>query len=308
MRAIGIFLFGIGFLLVAGVGVTIGLRHMPEGGPMALFQDDTAPALATTVAPDMPVAARAVRAPRAPEPLDLPASFTEITREDLRPAAPASLDYTPQVREVTTYRMIDGLRLRRAAVYDGGTGPTARPVVILFHGASRDELSMIDMWDDTADAHGLILISLKSDGGTWDPNTDDTDLLARALDAAGADFPIDRNRMFLFGHSAGSIYAQLLANRADGPWIAVAGHAGTLPAHWILPRNDAPPIRHYLGSSDGIFAPHDARQSAENLAQMGHFSELILIPGHTHWFYEGGPAIAEDAWRWFADVMGEPAG
>lgn len=304
MRAIGIILFGFGLFLVLGVGATIGLRHMPEGGPMALFQTDPAPETTTTT----PGVTSIIPRVTPPQPVDLPASFSEQQRADLRPSAPSNLDYTPQTRDVSTYRMIEGLGLRRASVYDGGTGPDPRPVVILFHGASRDELSMIDMWDDTADAHGLILISLKSDGATWDPNSDDTGILARALDAAEADFPIDRNRMFLFGHSAGSIYAQLLANRANGPWLAVAGHAGTLPVHWQQPQENAPPIRHYLGSSDGIFAPFDARQSAENLAEMGHFSELILIPGHTHWFYEGGPAIAEDTWQWFAEIMAEPAG
>ncbi|WP_044007100.1 alpha/beta hydrolase [Jannaschia sp. CCS1] len=237
-----------------------------------------------------------------------PAGFIETERADLRPRAPTSLNYTPQVRDVITYRMVDGLSLRRASAYDGGQGPVPRPVVVLFHGASRDELSMIDMWDETARTHGLVLISLKSGGPSWDPNTDDTDVLARALDAAEADIPIDRSRMFLFGHSAGSIYAQLLANRADGPWLAVAGHGGTLPALWVQARDAAPPMRHYLGSSDGLFAPYDARQSSEVLAAAGHHSELVLIPGHTHWFYEGGPAIAEDAWLWFAEMMAEPAG
>lgn len=303
MRVIGSLIFGFGLVLVLGVGSTIALRQgLP--GPEAAIEDVTS---VRTVAASAPSASiiRQVAPPQMPE---WPSGFTEIQRPDLRPSVPGSFDYTPQVQDVRTYRFAEGFGLRRASVFDGGQGPIPRPVVVLFHGASRDELSMIDMWDDTARAHGLILLSLKSDGASWDPNTDDTDILARALDAAEEDYPIDRSRMFLFGHSSGSVYAQLLANRADGPWLAVASHGGTLPAHWVQPHDDAPPIRHYLGSVDGIFATHDARLSGQALAEAGHHADLVMIPSHTHWFYEGGPAFAEDAWRWFAEMIAEPAG
>ena len=36
------------------------------------------------------------------------------------------------------------------------------------------------------------------------------------------------------------------------------------------------------------------------MALAGHPVQLVLIPGHTHWFYEIGPQNAEDAWAWFA--------
>lgn len=299
MRIIAFIFFGVGLVTVLGVGANVALHYGVPAQTDAYTE--VASAGAPVAVPSQP--RPQVMPPQLP---DLPAGYIEISRPDLRPAAPADLEYTPEVSDVTTYRMIDGLSLRRASVYDGGQGPEPRPVVILFHGASRDELSMIDMWDETARTHGLILISLKSSGASWDPNTDDTGLIARALEEAEADFPIDRSRMFMFGHSAGAIYAQLLANRANGPWLAVAGHGGTLPVHWVQPQDAAVPMRHYLGSSDGLFAPFDARQSAEGLAEAGHHAELVLIPGHTHWFYEGGPAIAEDAWHWFADMMSEP--
>lgn len=287
MRFLAGMLFGLGLILVLSVGTSVALL---SGEPEVVTQG--APAIAT---------------PQIERP-NLPASASEVSRPDLRPSLPEVFDYTPQVGDVATYRMRDGLSLRRFSVFDGGQGAAPRPVVILFHGASRDELSMIDMWDETARAHGLILISLKSNGATWDPGTDDSALLARALATAEADFPIDRAQIFLFGHSAGSIYAQMLANRGDGPWLAVAGHAGTYPARWTATQPVAVPVRHYLGSSDALFEAEHARQSVQALAGAGHYAELVLIPGHTHWFYEGGPAIAEDAWGWFAGMMDDPAG
>lgn len=235
-------------------------------------------------------------APPAPYP---PAFYITRDRRDLRGAPFDGTDYTPTVRDVTTLRIRDGLRMRRVGLYDGGQGDVARPVIILFHGAGRDELSMIDMWDDVADAHGLLLVSLKSAGARWDFEADERPLIAAALAQAEAMIPVDRDRMFLFGHSNGSIYAQFMANRANGPWRAVATHAGTFPADGLRPRDNGPPVRHYLGSSDRIFPTHDARVAAETFAEMGHRSEFLVIPEHSHWFYNAGPAIAADAWAWF---------
>ncbi len=296
MQVIRLLIVGIGLVMILGAGGAYGLRHLQVDLPFAGLLPDAAGDEGAVDAAQ----------PRRP---DLPASYTALERNDLRPPLPVDVSYSPVVRDVTSYRMVEGLAtVRRASIYDGGTGTEPRPVVVLLHGANRDELSMIDMWDDTADAHGLLLVSLKSDGARWDPNNDDSGLIARALDLAAEDYPIDRERVFMFGHSSGSIYAQLLANRYDGPWVAVAGHAGFVPEGWLIPQDNAPAIRHYLGSFDRLFPLADARQSGQALADMGHFTELVVIQGHTHWFYEGGPQIAEDAWLWFADLVAEPAG
>ncbi|MEJ6390399.1 alpha/beta hydrolase [Gymnodinialimonas ulvae] len=252
---------------------------------------------AETPAPDS--APTLATAPPAPYP---PALYITRERRDLEAEASDGSDYTPEVRDVTTLRIRNGLRLRRVGLYDGGQGEVARPVIILFHGAARDELSMIDMWDDVADANGLLLVSLKSADTRWDLGTDERPLIAAALTQAEATIPIDRDRMFLFGHSNGSIYAQFLAHRADGPWRAVATHAGTLPAEGMRLRDDGPPIRHYLGAYDHIFPMEEARAAALTLSEHGHRSELMVIPLHNHWFYNAGPRIARDAWAWF-EVM-----
>lgn len=238
-------------------------------------------------------------APPAPYP---PAFYITRDRRDLEAEASDGSDYTPVVRDVTTLRLSDGQRMRRVGLYDGGHGDALRPVIVLFHGAARDEMSMIDMWDDVADANGLLLVSLKSADIRWDFGIDERPLIAAALAQAEATIPLDRDRIFLFGHSNGSIYAQFLAHRTDGPWRAVATHAGTLSVEDMHPRNDGPPIRHYLGAYDHLFPIEEARTAALTLSEHGHRSELMVIPLHNHWFYNAGPRIARDAWAWF-DAM-----
>jgi predicted esterase len=290
-----ILILGLGLVGYAGwlyVGETTAAPTATPTADVAI----PAPGLATAAPPrsidpvDRPALATQ---PPAPYP---PALFIARERRDIRPAAINETGFEPTTRDVTTFE--EGVR--RVGLYDGGQGDTPRPVIVLFHGAARDELSMIDMWDSTADAHGLLLLSVKSLGERWDPSIDDRPLIAAALAHAENTIPIDHDRIFLFGHSNGSRHAQFLANRVDGPWRAVATHAGTLATDLMQPRvAGGPPIRHYLGTSDHLFPTDEARVAAETLADMGHRSELMVLPTHTHWFYSIGPRIATDAWLWF---------
>jgi predicted esterase len=228
--------------------------------------------------------------------------FSETDRSDLLPAPPTSPRYTPDVDGAARHTLLRGFRSRSYSVYDGGTGTQPRPTVVLFHGAGRSPLSMIDMWQDTADENGLLLIAIASATTQWSLNPTEAAVVLDKLEDAGGRYPVDAERIFLFGHSSGSIMAQYLANHIEGPWRAVAGHGGTFHAEGVRPHANAPPIRHYLGGSDGIFSSYDARIAGETLAAAGHDFDLALIPGHTHWFYIGGPAFAADAWTWFLDL------
>lgn len=226
------------------------------------------------------------------------ATLTVSERPDLRPDMPASLSYTPDVTGAESFRILDGVTPRRWWGYapDDLSGPA--PLILLFHGAGRDGLSMIDMWQAVADENGLVLVAIDDINGA-PGEIPDGGFLQQVIEAASAAYPIDRDRMFLFGHSAGAVTAQLVANRVIGPWRGAAVHAGYVNPAQLLRIDDAPPVRHYLGTSDNIFDVEGARISADYMARAGHDFDLILIPGHTHWFYEGGPDFAADAWAWF---------
>lgn len=228
--------------------------------------------------------------------------FSETDRSDLRPLPPSSLDYTPDATATATHMLIRGFRPRSYSIYDGGSGEVPRPTVVLFHGAGRTPLSMIDMWQEAADENGLMLIAIESATLRWMTNEAEAAVVLDMVADASERYRLNDDQVMLFGHSSGAIMAQYLANRIVGPWQAAAVHGGTFPQQTIRPRDSAVPIRHYLGGSDGIFASYDARLSGQALAEAGHDFDLALIPGHTHWLYEGGPAFAADAWEWFTDL------
>ncbi len=182
--------------------------------------------------------------------------------------------------------------------YQPETGAGPFPVVLLFHGAGRDGLSMIDMWRDVADRKGVMLIALDGRDQNWPPDRVEPTVLHDIIAQEDVAAHIDPSRVYLFGHSNGAAYVQALINQTEGPWRAAAMHAGFAdPASAIIPETPKP-IRYYLGSRDHIFQTDAARYVANDLATKGHDVDLHIIPDHTHWFYDAGPAIAADAWTW----------
>ncbi|WP_192931100.1 PHB depolymerase family esterase [Gemmobacter serpentinus] len=181
------------------------------------------------------------------------------------------------------------------------SGP--RPLILLFHGAGRDGLSQIEMWEATARRHGLILLAPNSADDTWATDHPEPALLLRLIEDLTAETPIDRNRIFLFGHSDGAAMAQILLNRSAGPWRAAALHAGGIQRGAMQPATEPKPMRLYAGALDSTFPPALLRDRvARPMAELGHPTEFLLLPGHTHWFYDAGPRIAEHAWIWMASL------
>ena len=91
------------------------------------------------------------------------------------------------------------------------------------------------------------------------------------------------------------------------PARTIAHHAGALGP---CPGFAAPPLRRYLiqiGDQDANVPLPTVRASATRLAASGSPAELQIIPGHTHWFYDIGPALASQA-RAFFQREDTPAG
>jgi poly(3-hydroxybutyrate) depolymerase len=181
-------------------------------------------------------------------------------------------------------------------------GDALPPTVVLLHGSNRDGRAMLDMWEEVAAREGLLLIAPDSaDPRGWTMATDGPAFLGDVLDAAHAAHPFDRSRVYLYGHSAGAIFALRLAAGGPGPWRAVAVHAGDVDPRLVRPHADAAPLRIQVGDRDALFPLDEVRASARALALAGHAVTLVVVPGHDHWLYAAGPRLAADAWAFFAD-------
>nr|WP_231704109.1 dienelactone hydrolase family protein [Cochlodiniinecator piscidefendens] len=153
------------------------------------------------------------------------------------------------------------------------------------------------MWDDFAHEADINLIAPDSNNEAgWPLGQATADYLEAVLDDAAATYSIDPDQIYLFGHSAGAGVAQYLANRTDGPWRAVATHAGALSASEVRQKPGAIPIYSFLGDQDPLVPTTFAQESAEALSNAGHRVELITMPHHGHWYYHIGPYMAERVW------------
>lgn len=274
-------------------------------GALGVALAPMAPRLADAVAP-LVARAGSEFAPAdvpAPTPME-PRRFTIVERPDLRPMQPRQFSYEPpRLGGVVDRETPDRSGPRPWQLYvPPGIALDAAPVVVLLHGANRDGRSMIHMWMQLARTEGVILVALNAPEGGWRVDRlDDVFLDAVLAEVAGA-HPIDPARLYLFGHSAGSRAAQVLANRQPQRWRAVATHAGTVDPADLRPVTNGPPVRHYLGTEDHIFDVATATAAGQRMATLGHDHDLVLVPGHTHWFYVGGPIFAADAWAWFESL------
>lgn len=231
-----------------------------------------------------------------------PAMFVEDTLPALQPLHQSDA-YTPSEasRGESRLRQI-GIWPLRSSWYEWVPAEIPpKAVVVLLHGTGRDGLSVLDMWRETARAHDLLLIAPNGAGQGW--STTRPARIEAIVRAATEAHGVAPTGLFLFGHSDGAVLAQAVLNAADpGIWAGAALHAGYLDAGKIGTGRNGAPLRLWLGTEDHLFSPAGARHSLQRMAAIGHPAELVLVSGHTHWFYDIGPQIAANALDWFSSL------
>jgi predicted esterase len=225
-----------------------------------------------------------------------PGVLTVEMRPDLAGPRLESHEYAAPQNRFPPHRFEFGGAVRQFYALPARGGEGLPPLVILLHGAGRDGRAMLDMWDDIAHK-GAFLLAPDATGPQWNTVGDGPDFLAALLDEAAAVQPFDRERIYLYGHSAGANMALYLVNCSDFPIQAVAVHAGVLPNCWgsALAR----PQLIQIGDSDQTFPLQAVERAADQIAALGSPVTLQIIPGHDHWFYAIGPALADEAWAFF---------
>ncbi len=278
-------------LVMLLIGVALHRWSMPAAQPPAVAD---APA-STAAAPPRP----AVALP--------PASFVQREVMGLRGRPATEPSYQPSAAitaAASWYR--NGVQRIWYELAPGATPP--RALVVLLHGAGRNGLSMLEMWESTARRAGLVLVAPDAPGAEWDRNRAGIDAIRRATEDAAARHGVPADRIFLFGHSDGAAMAQWLLTQDGTPWRAVAVHGGFAAPEDLAGQGAGRPFRIYLGTRDPQFTPGPARASGSAMAARGHPSDLLLIPDHGHWFYTIGPQIAAHGWMWFATFLDPVAG
>jgi poly(3-hydroxybutyrate) depolymerase len=179
------------------------------------------------------------------------------------------------------------------------------PLVLLLHGSGRNGQSLMDKWKDLGAKEGIVLVA--PDAWTpegWRTGWDGPDFLHDVLSEVKAKYPIDQRRMYIFGHSAGAVFALYMGLFESEYFAAIAIHAGALrPSDGEIAARATRKIPFHIavGTVDPNFPLEAVRGTRDLLLKNGFSVELIEMKGHDHWYYDLAPKINATAWSFLKD-------
>jgi poly(3-hydroxybutyrate) depolymerase len=175
------------------------------------------------------------------------------------------------------------------------------PLIVLLHGSGRNGSIMVDKWKELAKKEGVILVGPdSSDSESWAIPGDGPDFLRDIVEEVKSRYAINQRRVYLFGHSAGAIYALQLSMFESEYFAATAIHAGALnPRSYSQIRlaRRKTPIAIFVGTEDQAFPLKVVRATRDVLNGQGFNVELTEMPNHDHWYYDLAPKINRSAWE-----------
>jgi poly(3-hydroxybutyrate) depolymerase len=172
------------------------------------------------------------------------------------------------------------------------TAPT--PLLLLLHGSGRDGMSQINEWKDLAAKEGLILAAPDSaNSREWSMNTDGPEFLHEVVEAVRAKNSVDGKRIYIFGHSAGAVFALYMAVMESKYFAAAGVHAGAMGEDFYPYLDLAQrkvPITMWVGTDDPYFSLALVKGTQGELNKHGFQAQVVEIKGHDHNYY----AVSKD--------------
>lgn len=100
------------------------------------------------------------------------------------------------------------------------------PVLMLLHDGNYTGVSLVDKWRETADRAGMILLGPTSLGKEWLIEEGAGNVLQAILEDAEAQYPIHKDRVYLFGYGQGGALASHIPAYKPELFAAIAVHQG----------------------------------------------------------------------------------
>jgi len=190
-----------------------------------------------------------------------------------------------------------------ALLYVPTERPGPRPLLVVFHGASGQARTMIDLLEAQAEEQGVLLLAPQSADRTWDRITGDYGIdaavLQQLLTAVAALVPVDPARVGVGGFSDGASYALSLGlDNGDVFSSVVAFSPGFIaPEH----RRGTPRVFVAHGTADQVLnVDQCGRAIVARLKEMGY--------GVTYREFAGPHVVPDDVAvagaKWFAEGAG----
>src|SRR5262245_44355657 len=185
---------------------------------------------------------------------------------------------------------------------DSAKAASSVPLIVLLHGSGRNGLSLMEKWKDLASKEGVIIAGPDaSDPQGWRVPEDGPAFIHELVEALKTKYPINPRRVYLFGHSAGAVYALNLSMLESEYFAATAIHAGSWrdqhgPTLMDYAKRKIP-MAIFVGDRDAYFPLSSVKATEAALKERGFTLELTVMKGHDHWYYDLAPEINRKAWE-----------
>ena len=133
----------------------------------------------------------------------------------------------------------------------------------------------------------------------WAPPEDGPLFLHDIVEQVAAKHPIDGRRVYLFGHSAGAVFALEMAALESEYFASIAAYAGSLvPKYYNLfdYAKRKIPYLIVIGTQDRIFPLDEVRATRDALKSRGFPVEYFEMSGQTHNYLLNAKEINARAW------------
>ncbi|MDL2716704.1 MAG: PHB depolymerase family esterase [Acidobacteriota bacterium] len=202
-----------------------------------------------------------------------------------------------------------GGQKRTCWIYRPATLPAdaTTPLLVLLHGSGRDGSSQTREWQKLADKEGILLAAPNAlDPKGWAVPADGPQFLGDVVSFIRSRHPVDLTRIYLFGHSAGAIFALNIGPMESEFFAAVAAHAGAFreasDASILSYASRKIPVFLVVGTKDLFFSLDSVRETKRAFEAKGFRAELLEIPGHDHDYYRRSEEINRKAWEFLSPI------
>jgi predicted esterase len=187
------------------------------------------------------------------------------------------------------------------------------PLLLLLHGSGRDGMSQINEWKGLAEKQGIILAAPDSaNSREWSMNTDGPEFLHDVVEAVRAKNSVDGRRIYLFGHSAGAVFAMYMGVMESKYFAAVGVHAGAMREDFYPYLDLAKrkiPITIWIGDKDQFFSMASVKATQTELNKHGFDAQVEEMKGHDHDYYGVSKDLNPKIWDFLSKTTldGDPS-
>ena len=179
---------------------------------------------------------------------------------------------------------------------------TPIPVMMLFHGANRTGISMIDHWKEIAKKENILLIAPNAKKKYWAGSLQEIMIVNQLPKNIHKNRPIDFENIYAFGHSNGANFLLQNITSFAQNFSAIGIHAGmakNISAYeqHVANNQNKMTVSIVIGTRDHLFPADQVRATAKMLAQKGYDVKLHEVIGHNHWYYDNALQFNRMIWN-----------